>query len=67
MDRMKEFRDQSVDELQALHLDLSKEIFEIRNEIRTTQKVDKPHLIKKKKKDRARVLTLLNQKGKVKG
>lgn len=62
MDRMKEFRDQSTEELRAMALDLSKEVFALRNEFSTTRKVDKPHLIKKKKKDRARILTLLRQK-----
>ncbi|NGX26999.1 MAG: 50S ribosomal protein L29 [Chlamydiae bacterium] len=63
MDRMKEFKDQSVEELKALFRDLSKDIFELKNEISTTRKIDKPHLLPKKKRDRARVLTLLSQKG----
>jgi large subunit ribosomal protein L29 len=66
MDKMKEFRDQSKEELKALYLDLSKEVYEMKNEISTTRKIEKPHLVRKKKRDRARVLTLLNQKqGKV--
>ncbi len=63
MDRMKEFKDQSVEELKALFHDLSKDIFELKNEISTTRKIDKPHLLGEKKRDRARVLTLLSQKG----
>lgn len=63
MDRLKEFRDQSKEELQAVLQDLSKEIYVMRNEISMTRKIDKPHLLRKKKRDRARVLTLLNQKG----
>lgn len=63
MDRMKDFRDQSVEELQALCHDLSKEIYEMNNEISTTRKLEKPHLLRKKKRDRARVLTLLSAKG----
>ncbi len=63
MDRLKEFRDQSKEELQAMLQDLSKEIYMMRNEISMTRKIDKPHLLRKKKRDRARVLTLLNQKG----
>lgn len=61
MDRMKEFRDQSVEELQALYHDLSQEVYEMKNEISTTRKIEKPHLLRKKKRDRARVLTLLNK------
>jgi large subunit ribosomal protein L29 len=63
MDTMKEFRDQSVEELKAMFHDLSKSIFEMKNEISTTRKIDKPHLLRKKKRDRARILTLLNRKG----
>lgn len=63
MDRLKEFRDQSIEELQALHHDLSQEIYEMKNEISMTRKIEKPHLLRKKKRDRARILTLLNKKG----
>lgn len=60
---MENIKDQSVEELKALYIDLSKEIFEMKNEIRITRKIEKPHLLKAKKKDRARVLTALRQKG----
>ena len=55
MPKAKELRDQSKEELQALYTDLSKEIFELRNELKTTRKLEKPHLKQKKKRDRARV------------
>ncbi|KAG6559502.1 Ribosomal L29 protein [Candidatus Rhabdochlamydia oedothoracis] len=60
--KAKELRDQSKEELQALYADLSKEIFELRNELKTTRKLEKPHLIRLKKRDRARVLTVLQEK-----
>ena len=63
MDRMMEFKDQSVEELKALFQDLTKEIYEKKNELRMTKKLEKPHLLKKKKRDRARILTLLSHKG----
>jgi large subunit ribosomal protein L29 len=62
MSRASKFRDQSVDELKALNQDLSKEIFQLTNEIRITRKVEKPHLLREKKRDRARVLTILREK-----
>lgn len=62
MPKAKELRDQSKEELQALYVDLSKEIFELRNELKTTRKLEKPHLIRFKKRDRARVLTILREK-----
>lgn len=60
--KAKELKDQSVDELKALHRDLSKEIFELKNELSTARKLEKPHLVREKKRDRARVLTILRQK-----
>ncbi|QZA58312.1 50S ribosomal protein L29 [Candidatus Rhabdochlamydia porcellionis] len=62
MPKAKELRDQSREELQALYADLSKEIFELRNELKTTRKLEKPHLIRLKKRDKARVLTILQEK-----
>lgn len=60
--KAKELRDQSKEELQDLYADLSKEIFELRNELKTTRKLEKPHLIRLKKRDKARVLTVLQEK-----
>jgi len=62
MKKMKELLDQTSDELRALFQDLSKEIFEHKNEISTTRKIDKPHLVSSKKRTRARILTILNQR-----
>jgi large subunit ribosomal protein L29 len=62
MQKAKNLRDKSVDELKALSLELSKDIYRMRNELKITKKLDKPHLIKHMKKDRARVLTVLSEK-----
>lgn len=62
MSKMKEFENQSVEELKATYVDLSKKMFEMRNEISTTHKIEKAHLLRKAKRDRARVLTILNRK-----
>ncbi len=56
-------RDQSVEELKLLHADLTKELFKFNNEIKRTRKMEKPHLMREKKRDRARILTVLRQKG----
>ncbi len=63
MSKIAEFKDQSKEELKALYHDLSKEIFDMKNEISATRKIEKPHLLRLKKRNRARVLTLLSQKG----
>lgn len=63
MSATKEFRDKSLEELQATYLDLSKELFRLKNEFRISRKLEKPHMIKLIKKDRARVLTVIREKG----
>lgn len=63
MAKASKIKDQSVEELKAMFHDLSKEIFQLKNEIKFTKKVEKPHLVRSKKRDRARVLTFLRQKG----
>jgi large subunit ribosomal protein L29 len=63
MRKATELKDQSVDELRVIYQELSKDIFELKNEMRITRKMEKPHLVREKKRDRARVLTVLRQKG----
>ena len=62
MKKAKELRDQPIEELKAIYQDLSKELFQMRNEMKVTRKAEKSHLIRIKKKDRARVMTILHEK-----
>ncbi|HSW87337.1 MAG TPA: 50S ribosomal protein L29 [Rhabdochlamydiaceae bacterium] len=62
MKRAKEYRDQSHEELKVVYKELSKEIFDLNNELRIARKIEKPHLLRLKKRDRARVLTILREK-----
>jgi large subunit ribosomal protein L29 len=62
MAKAKELRDQTVEELKAIYQDLSKELFQMRNEMKVTRKIEKSHLVRVKKKDRARVMTILREK-----
>lgn len=62
MKRAKEYRDQSHEELKVIYKELSKEIFDLNNELRIARKIEKPHLLRLKKRDRARVLTILREK-----
>jgi large subunit ribosomal protein L29 len=59
---MKELKNQTPDELKAVVRDLSKEIYDMNTEFSIAKKLEKPHLLREKKRDRARVLTVLNQK-----
>jgi large subunit ribosomal protein L29 len=59
---MNDLKKQTLDELKAVYRDLSKEIYEMKTEFSIARKLEKPHLLRGKKRDRARVLTVLNQK-----
>lgn len=55
-------RDMAVEELEATLSDLSKELFHLINEMKRAKKLDKPHLLRQKKKEKARLLTILHEK-----
>lgn len=63
MKNKNKIKDQSVDELKDLYQDLSKDIYQINNDLALNRKLEKPHVRKLKKRERARVLTAINQKG----
>jgi len=54
--------EQSVEELKVAYTDLSRTLFRLRNELRTTYKLEKPHKMKEARRNRARVLTALRAK-----
>ncbi len=60
--KAQDLKQQTLDELKAMYHDLSKEIYGIKTEFSIAKKLDKPHLLREKKRDRARVMTVLNQK-----
>jgi large subunit ribosomal protein L29 len=62
-----DLKDQSVKSLQEKVITLNQEIFAMRNELSWNRKLEKPHLLREKRKEKARVLTFLGQKQKAKG
>ena len=60
--KTKDLISQTVKELEVQHEDLCREIFELMNELKLSRKLDKPHLLTEKRRDRARVLTVLREK-----
>ena len=60
--KAKDLINQSVEELEAQYEDLCRDIFELMNELKLARKLDKPHLLSEKRRDRAKVLTVLKQK-----
>ncbi len=62
--KMKNLKDSSFSDLQKMDQDLAREVFELRNTLAIQRKLDKPHLLKAKRRERARVLTLLTKQQK---
>lgn len=60
--KKKELPDQSAEELKAKALELEREIFDLRNQLAVNRKLEKPHLLKEKRREKARTLTFLTQK-----
>lgn len=60
--KAQEYRNQSIEELEALHREEKRNLFDLINSVRATKKAEKPHLIGAKKKDIARLLTVLREK-----
>lgn len=60
--KAKDLRDQSLEELQAAHRDCCKELFILVNQSKQEKKLEKPHLLSQKRKDIARLLTVIREK-----
>lgn len=61
-EKKKKLKDESVKALNEALVELNKEIFVIRNELSWNRKIEKPHRLKEKRKEKARILTLLTLK-----
>ncbi len=57
----------SAQDMQAKVVELEREIFALRNELTTNRKLEKPHLIKAKRREKARLLTAMTQQQRSKG
>jgi large subunit ribosomal protein L29 len=62
MRKAKDFRDQTAEEVEVAYSDTRKELFHLVNEMKRTKKMEKPHLLREKKKEIARMLTVLTEK-----
>lgn len=60
--KAKELINLSDEELKAQYQELSKEIFELLSALKLARKLEKPHLLREKRRDRARIMTVLRQK-----
>ena len=62
MSNIQELRDMTIDQLEVYIEDLDKQLFKFRNQLASMKRLEKPHLIKDKRRDKARALMVLNEK-----
>ena len=62
MSKAKEFRDQSLEELELNHQALLKQLFELNHTFKYQKKKEKPHEHKLARKNIARLLTVMTEK-----
>lgn len=65
MVKMIEIRDQGDEQLNFRINEIDKELFKLINELKTAHKLEKPHLLKTLKKEKAKILTVLNERKKI--
>lgn len=65
--KMEEIKNKSEEELAILEEETRRELFALLNEKRINRSLEKPHLIKAKRKVIARIKTHLSQQSKAKG
>ena len=63
----KKKKDESFEEMNAKIVELDRDIYALRNELAVNRKLEKPHLIKAKRREKARILTTMTQKQRSKG
>ena len=62
MVKAKELLDKSVEDLNFMYEDVCKEIYKIIDDVKANKKIESLSQLRMKKKDRARILTMLRQK-----
>ncbi len=62
MSKASAYREQSIEELEAKESELLKQMFEMKCQLSLEKKIDKPHLLREHRRERARILTILSEK-----
>ena len=62
MNKAKDLRDQSLQELEANYKESCRKLFDLRNQFKVQRKAHKPHEIRQARKDIARLLTVRTEK-----
>ncbi len=62
MTKAKKLRQKSQKDLLEMTESLTRDIFQMKNELSAVKKLDKPHRMRESKRERARILTILSEK-----
>lgn len=62
MRKTQEFREKSFEELEATLTEVRRDLFQLTNEQKLAKQLDKPHTLRQKRKEIARIQTVLNEK-----
>ena len=62
MKKIADIRAESNEQLVSRLEELGSGLFQLRNQLARSHKLDKPHLIKEHKKEKARILTILTER-----
>lgn len=62
MNKAKDLRDQSLEELELAYNETCKKLFLLRGQLRSQKKLEKPHEIQHARRDIARILTVMTEK-----
>lgn len=62
MRKAKDLRQETIEALEAELANTQKECFELVNAFKHLKKLEKPHLLREKRRDKARLLTVLTEK-----
>ena len=65
MAKINEIRDEKEDQLEFRLTEIDRELFDLVNELKVSHKLEKPHLLKSLKKEKAQILTILTERKKV--
>ena len=57
----------SLEEMRGRLFEIDKELFELQNRLSLERKLEKPHLLRAKRKEKARILTRITQREQQKG
>jgi len=60
--KIEDLRSQTIESLQESFDTLSAEIYVLNTKLRMDRKLEQPHLLPRSKKDRAQILTIINEK-----